>query len=267
MIIIKKQFVKHNSEYHWRLYQAIRNKVNIEIRKSKSRYYCKKIGECNKNDAKNTWKLINSLTGHSSVSKHINEIEVDDKTIRDDKNISEAFNEFFANIGPKLASEVTNMTINNVETYLENNESIIPSFRFIPIPVENVLKTLRQSNISKGAGFDKISAKMLRIAADIIAPSLTFIFNLSVSTGVFVDDWKDARVIPIYKEGHRRNLGNYRPISILPRVSKVFEKEIFKQFYKHLTDNMLVSKFQSGFRPGHSTITTFLQMCDNWYEI
>ena len=80
------------------------------------------------------------------------------------------------------------MTINNVETYLENNESIIPSFRFIPISVQNVLKTLRQSNISKGAGFDKISAKMLRIAADITAPSLTFIFNLSVSTGVFVDD-------------------------------------------------------------------------------
>ena len=200
------------------------------------------------------------------MSKHINEIEVDDKTFRDDKNISEAFNEFFTNIGPKLASEVTNMTINSVETYLENNESIIPSFRFMPIPVENVLKTLRQLNISKGAGLDKIPAKMLRIAADIIAPSLTYIFNLSISTGVFVDDWKDARVIPIYKEGDRRNLGNYRPISILPIVSKVFEKEIFKQFYKHLNDNMLVSKFQSGFRPGHSTITTLLQMCDNWYE-
>ena len=83
---------------------------------------------------------------------------------------------------------------------------------------------------------------------------------------MFVDDWKDARVIPIYKEGDRQNLGNYRPISILPTVSKVFEKEIFKQFYKHLNDNMLVSNFQTGFRPGHSTITTLLQMCDNWYE-
>ena len=93
------------------------------------------------------------------------------------------------------------MTINSVETYLENNESIIPSFRFMPIPVENVLKTLRQLNISKGSGLDKIPAKMLRIAADIIAPSLTYIFNLPISTGVFVDDWKDARVIPIYKEG------------------------------------------------------------------
>ena len=52
VIIIKKQFVKHNSEYHWRLYQTFRNKVNVEIRKSKSRYYCQKIGKCNKNDPK-----------------------------------------------------------------------------------------------------------------------------------------------------------------------------------------------------------------------
>ena len=68
------------------------------------------------------------------------------------------------------------------------------------------------------------------------------------------------------RKADRRNLGNSRPISILPIVSKVFEKEIFKQFYKHLNENMLVSKFQSEFRPGHSTITTLLQMCDNWYE-
>jgi hypothetical protein len=62
------------------------------------------------------------------------------------------------------------------------------------------LKTLRHLNVSKGADLDKIPAKMLRIAADIIAPSLTYIFNLSLSTGVFVENWKDAKVIPIYKE-------------------------------------------------------------------
>ena len=57
------------------------------------------------------------------------------------------------------------------------------------------MNTLRHLNVSKGTGLDKIPAKMLRIAADIIAPSLTYIFNLSISTGVFFDNWKDARVI------------------------------------------------------------------------
>ena len=79
-------------------------------------------------------------------------------------------------------------------------------------------------------------------------------------------DWKDARVIPSYKEGDRRILGNYRPISILPIVSKVFENEIFRQLYEQLNENKLISKFQSGFRPWYSTITTLIQMCDSWYE-
>ena len=81
----KKQYVKHNSEYHWRLYQIFRNKVNIEIRKSNSHYYCQKIGECNKNDPKNTWKLINSLTGHSSKSKPLSFTNISGGAARHEK--------------------------------------------------------------------------------------------------------------------------------------------------------------------------------------
>ena len=71
-------------------------KVNLVIN------YCQKIGECNKNDPKTTWKIINYFIGRAGKTKHINEIEIDDKIIRNDENISEAFNEFFINIGPKL---------------------------------------------------------------------------------------------------------------------------------------------------------------------
>ena len=107
---------------------------------------------------------------------------------------------------------------------------------------------------------------MLKIAAHVIASSLTYIFNLSLSTGVFVDDWKDVRVNSIYKEGSRRNIGNCRPISILPIVSKVFEKEVFRQLYQYLNENSLLLKFQSGFRPGDSTLSALIQMCNTWFE-
>jgi hypothetical protein len=80
---------------------------------------------------------------------------------------------------------------------------------------------------------------MLKIVANIIAPSLTYIFNLSLSTGIFIDIWKNARVNPTYKEGSRRNMGNYRPISILPILSKVFEKEVFRQIYQYFNVNLL----------------------------
>ena len=71
-----------------------RNNVNIQLRKSKPHYFRQKIDECNKNDPNTTWKLINSLIGRSSKSKHINEVKVGNETFRDDENISEAFNEF-----------------------------------------------------------------------------------------------------------------------------------------------------------------------------
>ena len=103
------------------------------MRKSKLRYYCQKIGECNKIDPKTTWKLINSLTGRASKpSGRVNEIEIDDKIISDDENISESFNDFFINIGPKLASELTKQSTNKVDTYLKSHvDSNIPSFRFM----------------------------------------------------------------------------------------------------------------------------------------
>ena len=70
----KKQFVKHRSQYHWKHYQAARNKVTIEMRKSKSNYFQQKIKDCEKIDPKATWKLINSLVGKSHKSNHVSEI-------------------------------------------------------------------------------------------------------------------------------------------------------------------------------------------------
>ena len=107
-------------------------------------------------------------------------------------------------------------------------------------------------NANKSTGLDKIPAKVLSLSADVIAPSLKYI-----------DDWKRARVIPIYKSEDRRKCENYRPISILPIVSKVFQKEVFGQLYRYLSNNALLSRFQSGFRPKHSTLSALIQICDN----
>ena len=80
-------------------------------------------------------------------------------------------------------------------------------------------------------------AKFLKISADVIAQSFTYIFNLSLKCGVNVDEWKKARVIPIYKSDDQTKCENYRPISILPIISKVFETEVFRQVYTYLTEH------------------------------
>ena len=82
---------------------------------------------------------------------------------------------------------------------------------------------------------------MLKITSDLIAPSLTSIFNLSLSKGIVVDVWKNARLIPIFSE-------------------------VFRQFYFHLNENSLFSKFQSSSRPRHSTTSALMQMCEVWFD-
>ena len=209
------------------------------MQKRKSNYFQQRIKDCEKIDPKATWKLINSLVGKSHKSNHVTEIELEGKNTVDGSEINEAFNDYFINIGPKLAAESTSNSSNNVHKYLKTNKLNYPFFSFENVLVDNVLLTLRHLQTSKSTGLDSISAKMLKIVATIIAPSLTYIFNLSLSTGIFIDDWKNARVNPIYMEGSRRNMGNYRLISILPILSKVFEKEVFRQIYQYFNVNLL----------------------------
>ena len=77
---------------------------------------------------------------------------------------------------------------------------------------------------------------------------------MSLKSGIYIDEWKMARVIPIYKSENRSKCENYRPISIIPIISKIFEREVFNQIYKYLNENSLIPKFQSGFRPKYGTV-------------
>ena len=76
----------------------------------------------------------------------------------------------------------------------------------------------------KSVGLDKIPNKLLKMAASVVAPSLTAIFSASICTRIFPQEWKSSRVSPVYKNGTRNNPSNYQPISVIPTVAKIFEK-------------------------------------------
>lgn len=122
-----------------------------------------------------------------------------------------------------------------------------------------VLKLLNSLPLNKASGLDGISCHLLREAAPIVAPSLTYIIKFSITTGIFPDEWKLARVSPIYKEGAKSDPNNYRPISVLSVISKLIEKIAFDQFYEYLIMYDLLADAQSGFRSGHSTQTALLE--------
>ena len=129
--------------------------------------------------------------------------------------------------------------------------------------VSTVFSLLSKLSKTKATGLDKISSRLLRDCADFIASPLCAIFNQSITSGDFPDEWKLSKVIPLFKQGERSDLNNYRPISIVPIVAKVFERIIYDQLYSYLTENNLISSCQSGFRSLHSTITALLEASDN----
>ena len=181
---------------------------------------------------------------HTSIS----ELIVDDVVVSDNRSIAESFNDFFVNIGTKLASEIEN---DSPEETLMNNHtpSLKSTFTFTEICTAEVISVIRNLKTSKSTGIDNIPAKILKIFPNIIGPSITKIFNISLNSGIFVDEWKMDLVLPIYKSDDKRQCENYRPISILPIISKIFERCVFNQVYTYLNENTLLSKYQAGFRP------------------
>ena len=131
--------------------------------------------------------------------------------------------------------------------------------------VGEVRNLLRKLNRRKAAGLDKIPCKLLKVAADIIAPSLTKRYQRSIIYGIFPSEWKLARLTPVFKKGKMNNPCNYRPISVSPTVAKIFEKIVYDQLYNdYLNENNLLTSCQSGFRSLHSTLTALIETTNNW---
>ena len=128
-----------------------------------------------------------------------------------------------------------------------------------------MVKLLEKLINNKATGIHGIPNRALKDSAEIIAPSLTDIFNLSLASKVFPDDLKVGKIAPVHKSGDKDQLNNYRPISVLPTVVRVFEKIIYGQLYEYFMTNKLLGNQQFGFRSLHSTALALGKSTSNWW--
>ena len=119
-------------------------------------------------------------------------------------------------------------------------------------------------DVTKATGLDGLSPRILKLAADVIAPSLLTMINRSFESGNFPDILKLAKLRPIHKSGPKTDPSNYRPISIIPILSKVIEKHVTKHLFAFLNKYDILHKAQSGFRKGHSCNTALINLVDKW---
>ena len=141
-------------------------------------------------------------------------------------------------------------------------KEISSSFKFDLTDIEYNRKVLKQLRSNPSAGYDGISVILLKYLAPALLPSLTLIINQSLVTGVFPNKLKLAKVTPLYKKGDVCIVDNYRPLSLLPSISKLFEKIVFNQLFQYFTKNRLFHNNQYGFRQEHSTEFAALELTD-----
>ena len=172
-------------------------------------------------------------------------------------------NEHFVSVGPSLAKKISfDMSDNVFDTYHYITYSNV-TFHFTLVDTDEVMKIILNFSNDKATGCDMLSVKLIKLAANGIVNALTHIINISLMIGNVPDIWKRARVTALHKGGSNE-VSNFRPISVLPILSKVLERIAFNQLYDFLNINCLINKYQSGFRPMHSTTTALLNITDDW---
>ena len=159
------------------------------------------------------------------------------------------FNDFF----PQQCKPVINVSVLPISIFL--TEKRIDQ---LSIGNDEIISLIRNINPNKATGSDGISGQMLLLCDDSVILPLKIIFRNILLTSIYPDTRKLANVTPIFKKGDKQQIKNYRPISLLPICGKLFEKIIFNNLYSYLNANNLITKNQSGFRPGDSTTNQLL---------
>ena len=175
------------------------------------------------------------------------------------QKIANELNKLFCEIGPKLCGEIPQNDIDPLQ-YLP------PCNSFRQVTDTELVKVLQSLKPSKASGLDKITNTQLKAAEYTINETLLYIFNLVLATGIFPDDFKIAKVTPIYKDGDKCESENSRSISLLPLVAKILKNFIYDQLNKYLIENDIVVEQQSGFCKSHSTETCLLQSTNAWLK-
>ncbi|KAK3098177.1 hypothetical protein FSP39_016896 [Pinctada imbricata] len=239
-----------------------RNKVAALINSAKEKYYKSAIDE-NKN-SKDIWKYINELrpkADHSSPSM----LTVDDPTATNNLDIVNMFNDYFVKLSNALLSDNADYseTLRTLNQFTHSKLNSATEFCIQPIDETDVFNMLQKLNIKKSSGVDCLGPRLLKLTAPVISKCVAHMINQSITRGFFPDELKIAKVIPIYKKG---DPGNYRPISTLPTLSKIYERHVASQIHNYLSAFELLHVEQSGFRQFHSCQTALTKLVDTWLE-
>ena len=240
-----------------RQYLSLRNSVRNKTKFAKARYYNTKFENCVGNPKK-MWATINEVVFNKSSSrqnKQINLVENGTKILSPIEN-AQIFNDYFLSIGCQTASRRNVLLV-------ENDFPLY--FNFVHVSEIDVDQIITKLNRTAAVGKDGISVKFLYRAKTFITPKVTDIINEVITSGIFPDKLKVSKVIPLFKAGDATSKTCFRPISILPATSKIFESVIESQMRSYLHTNNIINKNQYGFQKKSNTVAASADMMNSIY--
>lgn len=255
-----------NSPIHWEKFRQLRNNTINLIRIAKSNHtkqLAQQLGSGNLKPS-NWWKTIKDFISPQTQTT-IPSLQSDNGLVDEEVDKANLLNNFFC--------IQTHLDDSNVDIPVLHNlsDNYLSNINIAAIEVEEILSSLP---LGKAVGPDGVNNRILRELSSELSSPLSALFNHSLQSGKMPTSWKEANVCPIFKSGDHSLTSNYRPISLLNTVNKVFEKVIFKHLYNFFRENNTISSYQSGFMPGDSTSNqlaflyhTFCEAIDSGLEV
>ncbi len=254
-----KRFKRTKTDHHETIFKQIRRSAKALISHIKVQYFDKLNNRLSDPDctSKEYWKTLKIFLG-SKLQRGIPPIIHENRVLSDTIDKAECFNSYFAEQS-RMPPPPDGFALPPL---------LLPAYSLDLIQTNEleVYKILRSLNVNKANGPDNVSNKLLKEAAPAIAKPLCDLFNASLARGTFPTQWKQANVIPVFKKNNRQEVSNYRPISLLPCVSKVLERVVYNHLYAYCTEHSLLTWRNSGFKPLDSTVNQLLFLTHKIHE-
>ena len=262
-------------------YKKYKNCLTSILRNAEKHYYTEQLLMV-KRDVKSTWRFLNNIISKKKKSQNYTGSFIKAGKLTNDKSeVAQGFNDFFVNIGPDLADKIPNCENKDYNDFIKNH--IINTIFLDPVTELEVINIVSSFKTKYSCGFDNVSMFVLKkVIHSIIEPlvynnvsmfvlkkvihsiiePLVYNCNKSLETGVFPDQLKIAKVVPIFKSGEKNQYNNYRPVSLLSQFSKILEKAFNNRLMKFVKANKIIYNGQYGFRTNHSTELAVIEMVE-----
>ena len=261
-----KKAAETDSQEDWRLFRALRNQVTAKCRDDKQKWERKKL-DLEENNSSGVWKTVKGWLGWGT-SGTPTQLFWEGRMVTSPSGLASAMNKFFLDKVKKLRNGIPLPTSDPLSKFKEAMRGRECSFSIKPVQEDQILKIIKGLKNSSATGVDYIDTRTIKLIAELITPVLTYIINLSIQSSTFPTIWKWAKVIPLLKSMSADAIlpKSYRPVALLPILSKVMEKVVFTQLVEYLEHNRLIHPNLHGCRVGHNTSTALLQLYDKWVE-